>query len=166
MKKRNVLMFVVLVILLLSIIACSNKSDDSSELDDKQDNSNVYFDTKDDSIIESDKPVEPIKPIDFQPDMLDLPPLENVPEYELNIIIKENFIFPKNLSIPLNQDSEILIQNEESSVQRFEATVHGLEIKLDLKPRSYQVIIVHPKTNDIVELKLNRLSVGALNIIE
>ncbi len=89
-----------------------------------------------------------------------------VPQGDVNIEIADGTIIPSEFSLPLNQESEIVVYNKESTIQRFEVLIYKANILLDIEPGEYASAIAMPSVKGLVQIKLNGGLSGTLTVVE
>ncbi|MFT4313353.1 MAG: hypothetical protein ACMXYA_03010, partial [Candidatus Woesearchaeota archaeon] len=84
-------------------------------------------------------------------------------EIQPDIIFDSSSMTPQSLTIPLEPTS-IIVYNNGSTINRFEARLFRAEILVEVPPQSYEEILLEPQVVGTVSFRINGVNMGHLRV--
>lgn len=132
--------YLLIAILLLALVGCATAPE-----------------VMDESVTETEETLQDVEEEE-------IPVQENQPDLIPDIIIAGRRLDPDSISVPLGEETTLIIHNTESDTMRFEIALFRSEVSEDIPAESYRVVTINPQYEGNVGMKLNGAQVGTLSV--
>lgn len=88
----------------------------------------------------------------------------NYEKVEADIIIENTQLFPNHITIPLENTTEIIIQNNDNLTYKLDIPLYGSEKQRDIYPYESIILKFTPKVKGYTAIKLGQFTLGSIEV--